>query len=124
MSEVDSYSRPIPDFLAQAFHAEAAQAVAARRQADTLEEDAVRRGRQTGLSWDRMGEVLAVPGETLRRRYKDMPISEGPAAKARRRAGLTWAQERRRAMGTAWDPEGAESPAQPPAAVGGAGPST
>jgi hypothetical protein len=34
-----------------------------------LTERCVRLGRAGGLSWDKLGAMLDVPGETLRRRY-------------------------------------------------------
>jgi predicted Zn-dependent protease len=40
-----------------------------RRRAQLAEFEAVRAGRRLGVSWDRIGEALEVPGETLRRRY-------------------------------------------------------
>lgn len=36
---------------------------------ESSEERAVRLGREAGRSWDRIGDVMGVPGETLRRRY-------------------------------------------------------
>jgi hypothetical protein len=41
----------------------------ARERADAAEEAAVAQARGEGWSWDRIGTALAVPGETLRRRY-------------------------------------------------------
>lgn len=37
--------------------------------ADQAEADAVASGRSSGLSWDRLGVLLSMSGDTLRRRY-------------------------------------------------------
>lgn len=49
-------------------------ALAARRvktEAKRLEFDAVMAGREAGWSWERLGQALQEPGETLRRRHAD-----------------------------------------------------
>jgi hypothetical protein len=42
---------------------------AGRERLDVLTERCVRLGRGGGLSWDKLGAMLDVPGETLRRRF-------------------------------------------------------
>jgi len=44
-------------------------ALRARQIADRRTSHAVELGRQAGLSWDRLGSALGVPGETVRRHY-------------------------------------------------------
>jgi hypothetical protein len=39
-----------------------------------LERRCVLLGRQGGVSWDRLGGWLDLPGETLRRRYRDLGL--------------------------------------------------
>lgn len=51
--------------------AEAQKSLILRLNAQVWERRAVDRGRAGGFSWDRLGALLEVPGETLRRRYGD-----------------------------------------------------
>lgn len=51
--------------------AEAQKSLILRLNAQVWERRAVDRGRAVGFSWDRLGALLEVPGETLRRRYGD-----------------------------------------------------
>jgi hypothetical protein len=48
------------------------QATLTQNRYKLLEARAVRLGRQGGVSWDKLGGWLSVPGETLRRRYGEM----------------------------------------------------
>jgi hypothetical protein len=48
---------------------DAQSAVQMREQAERFEQSLVVIGRSLGLSWDRLGRELRVPGETLRRRH-------------------------------------------------------
>jgi len=59
----------VPSTPAQVSEQTARQAVAALRRFRLLEERSVLTGRAAGVSWDRLGEWLRCPGETLRRRY-------------------------------------------------------
>ena len=46
-----------------------ASALRARERAEELEASTVVYGRSRGVSWDVLGRLLDIPGETLRRRY-------------------------------------------------------
>lgn len=48
----------------------AQHAVRLRQASAQAERQVVETGRGMGWSWDRIGQVLDVPGETLRRRYR------------------------------------------------------
>lgn len=63
---------PVEESEADLAYQAAYQATLTQTRYRVLEARAVRLGRSGGVSWDKLGGWLSVPGETLRRRYGEM----------------------------------------------------